>query len=166
MEGSEFGVIVEVSFNVTSYTDNIFSQTGIIWYRIQSFSSQGYSLYSNEFEFTSPPALNPPQNFRIESFSHNQISISWDDCESETEYILERSSYSTSYFSRIYNIDRNTTTFTDDSYISDRYTYYYRIKAINDERNSEYSQIIECLPHLNPPTSLEVVNQKISQIFN
>jgi hypothetical protein len=86
-------------------------------------------------------APNPPDNLQYLVISSSQINIEWNDnSDNENGFEIEQSQDNLDY-TTIGNVDENTITYNVTG-LSEGVTYYFRVLAINDYGDSEYSNII------------------------
>jgi hypothetical protein len=86
-------------------------------------------------------APNPPDNLQYLVISSSQINLEWNDnSDNENGFEIEQSQDNLDY-TTIGNVDENTITYNVTG-LSEGVTYYFRVLAINDYGDSEYSNII------------------------
>ena len=102
--------------------------------------------------------LTPPSGVMAFSQSAYDIQVNWtDNTNGETSYILERSMTSTCGFEEVATLAANTTTVIDGN-LTPETTYFYRLKACNDNGCSDVSIDVagaETLPLLFSNPNLE-----------
>jgi hypothetical protein len=77
------------------------------------------------------------------SVSGTKVDLKWyDDSNKEENYVLERSVDNSTAFAELKKLDRNATTYSDNTVAAGK-KYYYRIKAVNSIGSSVYSNIFE-----------------------
>ncbi len=75
--------------------------------------------------------------------SGTKVDLKWyDDSSKEENYILERSIDNKTSFVELKKLDRNTTTYTDNTVTAGK-TYFYQVKASNPLGMSSASNIVE-----------------------
>lgn len=105
-----------------------------------------YYLAPGQWElFTSKPieedAIPAPSNLSA-SISGSSVNISWiDNASNETAYQIERSLSATTGFTTIAELAADSQVYNDNA-LSDG-KYYYRVKAINANDESDYSNLAE-----------------------
>jgi len=93
-----------------------------------------------------------------ESSSHVQLQWQYNS-NNESEFIIERSINQRFEPKNSFEISENTSSYKDLSVESNK-TYFYKIKAINENNDSEYSNIVQINTSLNPPdNNVPVLNQ-------
>lgn len=109
------------------------SNTDAGYLNIEVYINQLTSLPQTSF-------LRPPSNLLAGNITPSSLNLSWtDNSDSETHFILERSTNGTSYIV-IDTLDANLTTYSDSGLLSNQ-TYYYRIKGINVNEFSAYASL-------------------------
>jgi len=120
------GTISGLATGLTADTDYVFRFYG------EDGVTNGWSTL-NSFATTLTAAAEP--SFTSASGAYNGVSLQWDDnANSETGYILQRSTNGTS-FSLLTVLPADTTSYTDGAVLVDR-TYYYRLAATNSVNES------------------------------
>lgn len=80
-----------------------------------------------------------PTNLVATNVSYTQINLTWqDNSADETEFKIERKIGTTGTFAEIATIGQNITGYSDSG-LSSGVTYYYRVRAYNQDGNSNYS---------------------------
>ncbi len=109
---------------------------GIYYFNVQTIDAalqgSGFSQ-AKKFAVGIPDA---PVNFTAELIEKN-VTLTWDDIVNETSYILERSKDDIDNYEVISTIEEDILSFTDNELESGN--YHYRIKAINENGESNYS---------------------------
>jgi hypothetical protein len=149
---NETSEIVERSLSssfssITTFTlptdQTTFSNSGLAggttyYYRVKAVNQAGSSNYSNVVNATTLSAPKAPSGLAATPISTTQINLSWtDNSNNEVNFVLERSL--TSGFASVTStlLPADQTTFSDVSLEST--TYYYRVKAVNANGSSTYS---------------------------
>ena len=106
---------------------------------------QGFTAYT----MTAPPMkVNNPSNLIVKQGDFGQALLNWqDNAENEMGYLIERSVSSDKSGFEVINdgaVDANSTNFTDKEVAVGK-TYFYRVKATNDNCN-DYSNTVEYTP--------------------
>lgn len=90
-----------------------------------------------------------PSGLSASPHSSSEISLSWtDNASNETGYVVERATTSGGGFVEIATLSANTTGFNDSGLVANT-TYYYRVKASNTQRSSNYSNEAQATTHTN-----------------
>ena len=135
--GGTYALVHTTAADVITYSDNNLTPETSYDYRIRAVNGTNYSLYSNEI--TAVTGINPPTSLSLTPVSATQIDISWlDNTTIETGYVLERSLSSNSGFAEVVTLGANVTSYQDNSLLAET-TYFYRVKAINANGSSSYS---------------------------
>lgn len=146
--------------NSTEFNDNVNPNT-TYYYRVRSFNTYGYSLYSNEANATTPKIdvpPNPPSNLIASASSCNEVNLLWqDNSDNEDGFRIERKEEGGTYL-LIKTLSSNATIFNDTTVTGNK-KYYYRIYAFNSFGLSTFSNEFivntpECGIKPNSPTNL------------
>ncbi len=115
-----------------------------------STESPGYlniEVYINSLiDSPAPVFLKPPTEVTltatsVEEPASSTVVINWkDNSEDEVNFVIERSSDG-SNFTVVAELAANTTSYTDTEGLIPNTTYYYRLKAVNEEEVSDYSVV-------------------------
>ncbi len=105
-----------------------------------------------------------PMNLEL-TVDDKTVSLSWTDLsDNESGFILERSADNGANFTQIAELDANTVSYTDNS-IEEYGKYQYRIKAINTEMETSFTDpVIAEVSDPNPPQYTLTINQTGSGI--
>lgn len=83
----------------------------------------------------------PPDGLQVEALSASEIELTWNDnARLASGFLIERSTDGTQ-FDEITHLPANSTGYTDTELLANT-TYYYRLKAMNQNGNSDYTQIV------------------------
>ncbi len=83
-----------------------------------------------------------PSEMDAYAYASNRVLVTWNDnATNETQFIIERSSSAVSGFSAHGSVLADIESFTDYLAFPGN-TYYYRVKAINSEGESEYTEVV------------------------
>jgi len=94
----------------------------------QTESSVSYSATTRDL----PPPPLAPSDLSATGISDSAIDLAWtDNANTETDYRIDRSPGGISSFVTIANLAANTTTYTDDTGLSESTSYDYRVTAVN-----------------------------------
>ncbi|MDP8204645.1 MAG: fibronectin type III domain-containing protein [Candidatus Tenebribacter mawsonii] len=135
--GSSFVEIAQVAANNTSYTDSGLTYGLHYYYRVRAFTDINFSNYSSEssqlVEITAPTGLTA-------TAGTTSITLNWDDNTLiEENYEIERK-IAGEDFVVIATISEDATNFTDTN-VENIVTYFYRVRAVTANNQSEYSNI-------------------------
>ena len=112
----------------------------------------------------SPPSVSTPENLIITGKTSDSVSLAWDDCSNnESGFIIERKTGVSGSYSELANLNQDAESYTDNS-VQEGTLYYYRIKAFNSSAASVYSNEVEAVTILIPPSSLSLDVLSASQI--
>jgi hypothetical protein len=129
-EGGPFSLIATVG-HVTSYTDTP-PQGGAYNYRVSAYNGAGTSLLPPTVvvSYLVPEA---PVGVRIATASDAQATVQWYNYDlTTTGYRVERSTDGTNFTTIATISDPNTFTYTDTTARAPN-TYFYRVRALNDQ---------------------------------
>lgn len=154
-----FILIDSVGANVTTYTDNSISDTGLYYYRVYAFNSNAVSGYSNT---TSPVTIIPVE---LTSFTYEllkkAVKLSWSTASEknnrgfEIERLVLNQQSTVNNWESIGFIEGKGTTLIPQyySFIDDQVQngkYIYRLKQIDFDGSATYSGEIEVEVYLAP----------------
>ncbi len=142
-DGTNFTEIDRVGPDVTSYSDTGLACATTYWYRVRAYNAGGHSLYSNiddEPTGTCPGELPvAPSDLEAKPRGKDKIALTWtDNSNNEDVFKIERS-LNNVIFTQIGTVGPNTTSYLDNTGLSRKTTYYYRVRAYNAYGNSAYS---------------------------
>ena len=96
--------------------------------------------------------------------SGSRINLTWTDVSSnESRFEIERKKGARGVYSRIAHVAANKTSYSDTG-LSEKSTYYYRVRAINSAGNSRYSNSAYATTYLASPTHLSAIDASTSKI--
>ncbi len=146
VNGSGYTTIATTAADATSYTDNDILYSGSNYtYQIRTRTAYGASAWSNPASIvTLGPAA--PSDLSVTSPTTTSIVLTWtDNSTNEEKFVIERSATpNTEDFAAIAEVPANTTSYTNEGLTTD-VVYYYRVKAVSGEYNSNYSNIANIL---------------------
>ena len=154
--GAGFETLVILAENFTSYTDQDLVYGVEYRYRVQAFTVNTESEYSNLVTVNSPLAFAPTG---LSLFvTSTTIDLSWqDNCIFETGFIIERDAGAG--FIEIGQVLSNVNFYSDADLLEDR-TYRYRVAAVTADLQSAYTSIgTELSPIQFAPINLSATAQ-------
>lgn len=134
-DGSVFSEIDSVGAGVTTYNDTTVVELTTYWYRVRASNSCGDSGYSNTGNDTTPecPALPPaaPSNLKAKALKYT-VDLTWtDNADNEDGFRIYRGDSPTTLV-EIDTVGPNTT-FYQDSDLTRKTYYYYKVCAYNGD---------------------------------
>ena len=126
----------------SSYTDSSLSTDTTYYYKVIALNSSNQSGYSAIVSATTEASgsdLDAPDNLTAEAEGDDEIILEWDSVEDADGYYIYRATSSSGTYSKIDTVD--DTEYTDEDVDADT-TYYYKIKAYNDDETSDYSSVV------------------------
>ena len=143
--------VVQLPRDATSYSDRSLEGGLTYFYRIKAIKNDAGNSFSNEsFATTIISVPNAPSDLTTESKSIEHVKIGWEDnSNTETEYVVEKSTNNANSYVVVANYPANIVSHIDVN-VSVGTTYYYRVKAVNTQGDSEYSNEVEVITPINP----------------
>ncbi len=140
-DNASFSQIATVGANVTSYSDTGRQPGTTYHYRVRSYNAGGDSAYSNTASATTlsgPPAA--PSGLNATALSATSVRLTWtDNSNDETGFRIERAAGRGTY-SQIATVGPGVTSY-DDTGLTAKTKYSYRVRAYNLAGNSAYSNV-------------------------
>lgn len=139
---SSYQALATLSANTTQYVDSTISVNTTYFYRIKATNQAGETTSTEKngtINYTPPvaPTLDS-LIFSRDTLSNKMATVKWSDLSSiETGFVLERSVNGTTNFVVTATIPANTTQYIDT--VKYDTLYVYRVKAIDFEESSAYS---------------------------
>lgn len=141
-EGGPFTLLASVPANQTTYESTGLSPSTTYYYRVLASSKDGKSSYSNVASAKTsgvPLPPNAPDGLTALAVSTTQINLRWNDrSDNETNFVIERSIGTGGDYEFLTDVNANDTTF-ESAGLSANQTYFYRVRAANEDGNSAYS---------------------------
>ncbi len=166
--GFEDKTIIDISTDITSYSDTDVTKLITYFYRIKAVKSGVTdSEYSNVIEVIIPDFIEAPTELLAQSNGIDEIIVSWTDkSDNETGFILERSLNENMSDSVVIEIARNIESFADNN-LDKNTKYFYRIRAINENTSSDYSNTANATTDdfVESPSKLEALSVTSSTII-
>jgi Calcineurin-like phosphoesterase/Fibronectin type III domain len=140
---TNFQEIAETAANINAYSNTGLAANTTYRYRVRAFNDSGDSSFTNvaEAKTASNSALPAaPSALTATAVSSTQINLTWtDNSNNEDGFKLYRSTDGVN-FSTTATLGPNVTSYSNTGRSAST-TYYYRVKAINAQGNSAYSNI-------------------------
>ncbi|MCL2304343.1 MAG: fibronectin type III domain-containing protein [Planctomycetaceae bacterium] len=111
-----------------------------------------------------PPGPAKPDNFKATAVSPTQINLSWNSVSGATSYVLERTvNYANpGSWTQVYS---GSATSVTDSGLAAGTLYYYRLKAVNANGNSGWSQVVDATTPTYPaPKNLTTSDETTTSV--
>ncbi len=129
--------IGRVNEGITQFDDISATEVDNYFYRVKAINTGGESDYSNESFLSISPIS--PTNLSLSLISLQQINLTWDDnAINEVEFVIERSKADNTNFIELARVAANSIAFEDIT-LEEPNIYFYRVKAINEGGDSDYS---------------------------
>lgn len=128
--------------NMTVYNDLTIQPLSDYYYRVKMTNSSEETGYSEiKYIKTLPAIENSPTELIAIPESASEISLSWiDNNNDETGYVIESSVNNSENFHVLDSLSADVTEYLNTG-LNSGTNYYYRVKAINEAGQSEYSNI-------------------------
>ncbi|WP_238388806.1 fibronectin type III domain-containing protein [Roseimaritima ulvae] len=132
-------------------------------FRVRVYSQLGnQSSYSAPFAITTPGFPDWPTGLSVSGHTSNSITLDWNDVDSETSYLIQRSDDNTTW-STIGTVAQDATTYTDTG-LTEATRYYYRVIAANAIGDSAPSSSVNRWTLPNAPDGLTATVVSSTQI--
>jgi len=150
-DGVNFSELANVEANIVVYSNSGLQSNTAYYYRVRAFKVRGqridYSAYSNVDSATT--LMDPLQlpaapsgltaTLGSSTGTSTPITLTWvDNADNETGFSVQRSMDGLN-FGNIAFLGANATTF--ENLVANGFTYYYRVKAVNADGSSDYSNV-------------------------
>lgn len=139
--------------NVTRFADTGLSPNRTYTYRVRAIYGLGGSAYSNEVSATTlpdPPAA--PTGLSVRARSGTQVDLAWqDNSRNETAFAIFRKSGGGDY-AQVALVGPNSTSYSDRG-LTPITTYSYRVRALNDQDSSPFSNEAGATTLPDPPAA-------------
>lgn len=143
------------SEDAEEYTVEDLLENTTYYFRIFAYNSYFNSAYSNVASATTPLIVpNAPSDLRLVGDpTFDEVVVAWDDNSlDETYFQLQRKESGAPDFNNHAQIDANIIMYVDNDIILNR-EYVYRVKAVNDNGSSTYSNELTVATPNGPPYS-------------
>ncbi len=117
-------------------------------------------------------SLQAPTNLEATVISSTSIQLDWqDNAANETSFIIERSINNNSNYQQIGTANANVTTYNDDNLLPNT-AYFYKVKAVNAQDESDYSNevgvatVLTNLTDLRNDLDVEVFPNPVKDVLN
>lgn len=145
-----------------SYDDTGLTCGQTYYYRVKASkvgeTDSAYTSVSNWQACDATAVPSAPSSLVATASGETQIDLTWtDNADDEDEYEVHRSTDGGSTYSLLATKSANTTSHSDTG-LSTNTEYYYKVRAVNDEGNSNFSNVDNATTgrDLDAPSSLQV----------
>lgn len=163
--GANWTEIADLESDIRTYTDTELAEGSTFEYRVKSYNHNSESSPSVNMAATTLP--NTPTGLSAERISGNSIGLAWtDESNVETGYEIHRSLQAGGSYESIATLDADSTEFTDTG-LEVRTTYYYKVRAVKNNIQSQWSDVSSAFTTVYtpfPPTNMEVIVMSDTQI--
>jgi fibronectin type 3 domain-containing protein len=134
-----FREIAVVPTDTTTFSDVGLKKDTTYYYRVRAFFKRHNTRYSNVASATTSVVVpRAPTNLAAEGVSSSQINLTWqDNSDNELGFRIERRGPDGTY-DEIATLGPDLVSYSDED-LSSNTTYVYRVRAFNENGNSEYS---------------------------
>ena len=130
-----FKELAKLDGTKTEYIDASLIDNTLYYYRLKAFGSNTESDFGTSQRSTNAKLTKP--EFTVNALSFESLKISWKAVPKATYYVLERKLLATDSFKELVKLDTTKTEYIDLS-LKDNTLYYYRLKALGDNTESDY----------------------------
>ncbi|MFD2572021.1 fibronectin type III domain-containing protein [Spirosoma soli] len=150
--------VIQPNYGAKIFDDKNLSASTQYCYRVRARNGSTYSGYSQEVCGTTktpaPTAPDAPARLEAKALAYNQISLQWADLSNnEKKFQLDRSIDGGRTFTKLRDLDENTTTYVDQE-VQGNQQYCYQIRAVNDVGTSAYTAPPACATTPAPPAGI------------
>ena len=156
-----FSPVATIPANTVLYRDLGVKPRTAYSYRVRAVAGTQSGPLSNVAMATTtaaPPVVSlppsPPTGLAITAASAAQISLSWkDNSTNETKFRIERKSSAAAAYSEIAQVGTNVSVYIDTG-LTGGTLYVYRVRAMNNEGNSAYSNEVYTITPIPLPSAI------------
>ncbi|MEQ8533601.1 MAG: PKD domain-containing protein, partial [Imperialibacter sp.] len=141
--GTTFTKIKDLPVNASTYTSGGLTEATKYFFRVAATNKNGDSDYSNVVEITTTEfTVEAPTGLNVVANSSVSIALDWiDNSDDEESFEIQRSD-DNDQFITLGSIGADTVSFDDVGLIPST-TYFYKVKGINAEGESDYTEVVE-----------------------
>jgi len=140
-----FDMISALDSNTMYYVDTL----GIVpsaqyYYLLRAYNDHGYSLFTDTLEVFTQDGIKPepPSQLGIAGINQSNISLNWkDNSVNESGFVIKRATYPSETYEIIHTTSPNSSTYLDEQIVPGA-TYFYKVSAINEAGESNYSNLV------------------------
>ncbi|QHQ59900.1 hypothetical protein Ana3638_03055 [Anaerocolumna sedimenticola] len=124
----------------TSYYDFDVTEGKTYYYKVKAYDGKKTSSFSSIVYATAgDDDLDEPDNLDVTNETDDEITLEWDEVDDADYYYVYRATSKSGTYSKVAKVTDNE--YTDDDLKSDK-TYYYKVKAFDGSKSSDYSEIV------------------------
>ncbi|MBI4243260.1 MAG: fibronectin type III domain-containing protein [Planctomycetes bacterium] len=131
-----FETVTTTGFNITAYTVTQLLPFIKYFFRVRALGELASAPTGEVSATTKKPVPSVPSSLTAQVMSGHQIQLSWNDVAYENNYAVERQSGAA--WITVGSTNADLTSFTDTN-LEPSTSYTYRVKAVNEEGESGYS---------------------------
>lgn len=128
--------LIKLDAAKTEYIDLSLPDNTICYYRIKALVDNIESDYGTAQGSTNAKLITP--ELVVNALSFESLKITWKSVSKATYYVLERKLFATDSFKELIKLDGSKTEYID-LYLPDNTMYYYRLKALGDNTESDFA---------------------------
>jgi len=148
--------------NVTTFTHSGLAESVQRYYRVTAFNKAGGGLASSTANSWTVPSA--PTGLTATATSSTQIDLAWTDVSTGNQsYKVERSTDNTNWTEIATGLSATATSYSATG-LTDGTLYYFRVRAANAARNSDYSGTASATTSVAAPSSLTATATSSTQI--
>ena len=136
LAADSFKELIKLDATKTEYVDLALSENTLYYYRLKALGDNTESDYTTTQGSTNGKLIKP--ELTVNPLSFESLKISWKAIAKATSYVLERKLLATDSFKELIKLDATRTEYVDLS-LSENTLYYYRLKALGDNTESDYA---------------------------
>ncbi|MEQ1758998.1 MAG: fibronectin type III domain-containing protein, partial [Vicinamibacterales bacterium] len=158
-----FEEIAAFGADVITFTDGSVAPSTTYSYRVRAGNVLGFSVYSNTSTVTTPAPPAAPTLLTGSATAYNTVQLSWtDNSANETGFQIQRAPSGGS-FALVGTVGPDVTTYADTTAAGST-NYSYRVRAINLEGNSAFTNQVNVSTPMAPPSGLTASAPTLSAV--
>ncbi len=136
LAADSFKELIKLDVSKTEYVDLALPENTLYYYRLKALGDNTESDYTTAQASTNAKLTKP--ELSVNTLSFESLKISWKPVSKATSYVLERQLLATDSFKELAKLDATKTEYVDLA-LKDNTNYYYRLKALGDNTESDYA---------------------------